>query len=269
MKHVAFFLLAIVCATIYFSSCQQENDIATNPKEEFLTLNSFLNINDLNKQEKQTFYKAFSRLNIVESKDGYLKLIQKSGKEVNISENIYIFVSNIINKQNEMIKSKRSYVTRFGVWDNDTSTIEDKDYHTDNDCMIFVIETLLHEFGKDDITAEDIRNDLSKLGYYSKDKGTYGSCIESALGYYFNVTPTSDIDNFKYGPDDKDKYCVIGRYSIGNNTYDYHAGIVSWSYNGTISYTNKEWNDTIDDYVPTTRIFLPGNAILLYQLTLK
>ena len=110
---------------------------------------------------------------------------------------------------------------------------------------------------------------LSKLGYYSKDKGTYGSCIESALGYYFNVTPTSDIDNFIYGPNDKDKYCVIGRYSIGNNTYDYHAGIVNWSYNGTLSYTNKEWNDTIDDYVPTTRFFLQGSAILLYQLTLK
>ena len=28
-------------------------------------------------------------------------------------------------------------------------------------------------------------------------------------------------------------------------------------------------NDTIDDYVPTTRFFLQGSAILLYRLTLK
>lgn len=270
MKKLIYYFFALLLTSVYLGSCQQDCEQEVNAQEEKLILAPFTSVGDLSKQQQRILFKAFSRLNIIKTENGTYALKQKSGKEVNISENIYNFFSSIIAKTNNRLEKFHLFsTTRFGVWDNDSSATDGNDYSTNNDCVIFAIETLLQEFGDNKTTADDIRKKLTSLGYYSEDKGTYGSCVESALACYFNVVPVSDMDGFEYGPDGNGKYCVVGRYSIGDNQYDYHAGIVSWAYNGTMIYRDRQWNDTIGDYEASSGMFLQGDVLMLYGLTLK
>lgn len=269
MKKIIYYFFVLLLTSFYLGSCQQDSEEKANERSEQLVLAPFTDVSKLNKQEQQILIKAFSRLTIVKTESGTYVLKQKSGKEVNISENIYNFFSGIIAKTNNRWKKAHSFYTRFGVWDNDSSATDGDNYSTNNDCVIFAIETLLREFGDNTTTAEDIRKKLASLGYYSEDQGTYGSCMESALACYFNVFPVSDMNDFEYGPNDNGKYCVVGRYSIGDNQYDYHAGIVSWAYDGTMIYRDKQWNDTIGDYEASSGMFLRGDVLMLYGLTLK
>lgn len=269
MKKIICFILLLLTMSFSFGSCQQEDETQANIYGENLVLKSFSNLNELSKQEQLILFRAFSRLDFVQTKDGFYKLKQKNGKEVNISENIYQYFRKIIAKTNTKMEASAIQYTRLGVWDTDSTAAGEDEYSTNNDCVIFVIQSLLNEFGDFTTTLEDIRTQLTRLGYYSPDKGTYGSCVQSALSCYFNVIPISNIDNFIKGPENTDKYCAIGRYSLGNNQYDYHAGVVNWSYNGTITYSDTQWNDTIGDYEPSDGVFLQGDVLMLYKLTLR
>lgn len=269
MKTFFYFAFALILLSISFGSCQQENEPSLTYQKDFLSVKSFTNISELSPEEQQTVFEAFKRLHFIQTSDGLYKLKQESGKDINVSENIYKYISGIIEKTNSRITALRSHQTRFGVWDNDSAATSEGDFHTNNDCMIFTIETLLHEMGKENITADEIRRDLTNLGYYNEAYGTYGSCVANALSCYFNVMPIEDIDHFTYGQGNDDKYCAIGRYPIGNNQYDYHAGIVSWSYNGTMTYRDKQWNDTTECYEESNGVFMQGNVLMLYKLTLK
>lgn len=268
MRKVTYYLATILLLSFVFGSCQQGNEEPILNYEERLSVQSFNTIQDLSPQEQRIVFKALARFTFEQTSDGFYRTKQKSGSEINVSENIYAYIQEVIGKTNRRIIAVRQHSTRFGVWDNDTSATGG-DFQTNNDCMIFAIETLLHDMGKTNITAEEIRRDLKRLGYYDEEKGTYGSCVESALHSYFNVTPIYDIDNFTYDQSSGGNYCAIGRYPRGNNQYDYHAGVVSWSYNGTMIYRDTQWNDTTESYEPSSGIFLQGNVLMLYKLTLK
>ena len=76
-------------------SCQHEGCEKISSEIEFLTINHDITGTTLTTSEKSILQKALLRLDFVKGENGSYSIVQKSGKEVRISEPIYNFFKNI------------------------------------------------------------------------------------------------------------------------------------------------------------------------------
>ncbi len=64
------FIALMTVATIFYSSCQQEENVEISPKVEYLTIDHNIVFNKLTKDEKIILQKAILRLNFIKTEDG-------------------------------------------------------------------------------------------------------------------------------------------------------------------------------------------------------
>ncbi len=105
-----FKLIFTIITLLFVSACQQEplmdnylNDYS------YISLPQGTDLDNLNESEIEIVMSAFSRIKIIEREDGLLELVTKSGREVNISEEIYGIYQKMIEISNDEIISGVTY----------------------------------------------------------------------------------------------------------------------------------------------------------------
>lgn len=252
MKKTFFFLALLLMVMISVGSCQQESKDVQPTFSDYLSINHEINYSKLSKSEQQIIYEAFKRLTFVETGYGMMEIKQRSGAEVNISENIYNFFDKIVRGTN--LK---------------TRALEDScgDGGRGKDCVIQSIYGILKDMGITDISTGDIEKKLDEHGYYwGDDLGTFRSSISGALKLFFTVTP---IGESTYS----DKSYTIqpneGHYFVVQNTSNgFHAETVLWSYGGCFVCRDDQATARVDSGT-VCNTFFTGDVDQLYKLELQ
>lgn len=119
--------------TILFSvccfSCQEDfNENDKNSNFSFLSIRPNSDMDNISQSDLNIVVKAIPRFKIFENENGLLEIKPKSPKEINVSENIFSFVQQIIDNTNNLQLShltvSRSPLLRSG----------ESDYYRHNDC---------------------------------------------------------------------------------------------------------------------------------------
>lgn len=231
-KHYYLSLIAVVFILTTIIGCN--NDINDSPKSysEYLSINHEIDHKTLTKSEQQTLYKAFSRLNIVMNEYGIIILNTKSGKEINISENIYNYYKKSIENHNQ--DTKISIKTRI-YYDNDSTSIGETEVDSSG-CLLYCIQDVMSYFGNN-IPYDNIKQNLINHNLY--DNGVAPENAYDALSLYFHVNygnPPYDEQN-----NTRRKYIM----SIWHDTeYErqYHAVEYLRSNNGVAFYYDPQRN---------------------------
>lgn len=103
------FLASIIIVLAFFSSnsCQQDS---LNNGSKFLSFSATKqSLDKLSKEELNNFILALERIQIV-SENGFYEIVQKNGQEINISENLFSYIKQIVENSNRLVnaKSKKS-----------------------------------------------------------------------------------------------------------------------------------------------------------------
>lgn len=100
-----FFVLFVVSV-----SCQQQDDLNNfHDHENYLSLPSNVDYNQLTSADLKILFEAFARLKIKENEDGLLEIVQSCGRDINISEDLFNYFLSIKEKSNESILSTISF----------------------------------------------------------------------------------------------------------------------------------------------------------------
>ncbi|MCH5216257.1 MAG: hypothetical protein J1F10_04900 [Muribaculaceae bacterium] len=108
------FLLMAIAVTGVFFSCSEENysGVQEGSKFPYIELPESVDFKNLAPEELNTLIKASSRIIFIENEEGYLELLSKNGKEINISENIYQYFNRIVDNTNRYVISLRNIGAR-------------------------------------------------------------------------------------------------------------------------------------------------------------
>lgn len=90
LKFIYSIFVLFLLSSIIFVSCQQEEEFDKSHKNEiYLTLPFNADFNKLTKEDREIIFQAFSRLDIKENEDGLFEILQNSGIDLNISEELF------------------------------------------------------------------------------------------------------------------------------------------------------------------------------------
>lgn len=206
-------------------SCQHEGCEKISSEIEFLTINHDITGTTLTTSEKSILQKALLRLDFVKGENGSYSIVQKSGKEVRISEPIYNFFKNIFEKS-----AKKNLITRMMI-DEDTIGKTEDGRTGDDDCVIYTIVAILHDMNEKQYDAQKVRKELEMAGYYIPGKGTRLGSLKEALRLFFNVYSVDPEDYADVNPS-QDFYFVVKQTRMINGQYSYHAETVQLNGNG-------------------------------------
>ena len=120
--------------SIVLAACQNDNfsDSAYDDMQ-YLSLPEEISINDLSSSDLETVALALSRVGISENSDGLYKIKARSGREVNISENLYRIIVEMTENSNRMITEYASRTRTSLLSDGEGS------YSGPTDCMAHAI----------------------------------------------------------------------------------------------------------------------------------
>lgn len=99
------FLASIIIVLAFFSSnsCQQDS---LNNGSKFLSFSATKqSLDKLSKEELNNFILALERIQIV-SENGFYEIVQKNGQEINISENLFSYIKQIVENSNRLVNAK-------------------------------------------------------------------------------------------------------------------------------------------------------------------
>lgn len=169
MKRIKFFSLFLIL--IFITSCSSDFEEIEFENLPFLQLSEEADINNLTEEQQSVITLAASRFLRKINDDGLIELKVHSAKEVNVSENIYIYFKNLVeNTNNFILRSNISYRNRIisrspepadaNMYDCVAQTIAKikgkdldyvkeiiKPYFTDKGVLLGNIQTVLELFG--------------------------------------------------------------------------------------------------------------------------
>lgn len=190
------FILSLTCV-VMFIGCQKEDTFyELNDRETYLTLSSNVNFDKLTKEDLEIISLAFFRLNIRENEYGLLEIVQKKGKDINISEELFNYFQSIAESNNKKIMSEIRF-TRSSI-----STREEIEI-TYTDC---VARSIVYATG---LRYEDVNSWITN---------TYGSNGVPSNQFYFTMNhfcdngaqvPLSMFNAMDITGDSNNKYVIV------------------------------------------------------------
>ncbi|MCM1504591.1 MAG: hypothetical protein NC127_05295 [Muribaculum sp.] len=133
MKIFKFTLATAITALLFIVySCQQESVLDTTADLPYLSLPENADFNNLSDDEKEIICMAYPRMGIHENKDGLFELTVRSGHQVNVSENIYMYYVKMIDDSNDYYFSNL-IISRSDLLDNSESS------SMQTNCMAYAI----------------------------------------------------------------------------------------------------------------------------------
>lgn len=261
MKKLIYAVLIAIFAMLVVESCQQEEQTTVDKRfvSEFLSINHEISIDNLTKAEKKTLYKAFLRVATILDEDGCISFIHMSGKELNMSENVYQFFKMSVENT---IFNKSVTRSSFNIED---SLGGDGGFQRDNDCVIYTIVAIMSDMHVTGYTIENIREKLSVNGYYTKENGTSYVSLNSALQLFFDLDEVTYDENFDLNWSEKDHYMIITKTEDPNT---YHAGTVLAATKGNVWYRDDQGNALNSDTL-STGVASKDEVVRIFKLVKK
>lgn len=225
---VLFGVVILVFLLTIFSCSEIGNEISVD-KSEYLSVNHSIDFNTLSNSEREAVIKAFSRFSITTTKEGYIIIKEKSGSEINISENIYDFYKKMFDEHNKSIPLKIS--TRYAL-PSDSDYVGDENAAVDSaGCVIYSIQGVLYKMGTT-VPYDEIKRELMAKGLYND--GVAAGDMPAALGLFFNVSPqTPPYDqNYNYNR----HYIMSVWQNVSDYRFEYHCVEFMSSNDGLCSY---------------------------------
>lgn len=261
MRRIPLLIIVLMTvATIFYSSCQQEENVGISPKVEYLTIEHDIVFNKLTKDEKIILQKAILRLNFIKTKDGSYTIMQKSAKEVGISENIFNFFKAALEAT-----ARRDILTRSNIASDDSIGETEGNKFGDRDCVIYTVAAILDKMNITGYTIDKIRTQLTIAGYYVPGQGTYVANIRDALTLFFNVYEIDQDEYNKVDPINNNYFVVQQKYFNGH--YYYHALSAFGKGDGGLACTDEQAAALGD--TGTTYILGYDEISSIYRLTKK
>lgn len=147
--------------------------------------------------EMRIIVAAFKRITYEIDENGQKHIKQKTGKEINVSEDIFVFLKRVLSHNAKYRDTKP--LTRYGVWDEDTVTATDDAPRDTANCVAYTIRNILGDYGVH-YTLAEIECQLMANGLYNPTTGVNLAYINSALNLFFDdVTYMTDQDEMVLG----------------------------------------------------------------------
>lgn len=232
---ILFGVVVFVFLLTIFGCSETDNEVSMD-KTEYLSVDHPIDFNQLTSSEKEIVFKAFSRFTIKTSKEGYVIIKQKSGKEINISENIFAFYKKMFDEHNRSIPVKIS--TRYAL-PSDSDYVGDVNEALDSaGCVIYSIQGVLGRMGTN-IPYDDIKQNLISRGLFND--GVAYTDMYAVLNCYFNASFANPPYEQKY---DENKYYIMSIWKDqGNGERSYHSVEFRSSNDGHFIYYDYQIND--------------------------
>lgn len=204
---VSVFLMTIF---VFFTGCQKEFENTEN-RLTFLSIESDIDFPNLSKDELKTISLALNRIDIVK-KNGFYKIEQKSGSEINISEKLFNYFNTVIDNSNQLIKSKKINLSIPRL-----KSDGEGDPITGTDCVAYSVSASVTHFGGSASFA-------SISSWINSTYGSNGVPVEqycTAASQYLNGTSISTPTSYNGGS----RILIAIDMGGGNG----HSGTLLWS----------------------------------------
>lgn len=198
MKFILLLVLILGGCHIFIGCQQQVDDFGMKSVLPYLSIEGDFDNLNLSENEIKILFEALGRMT-VEEKDGLYQLKEKSGAEINISEELYKFFSEKIEYENQMLISAPLVYSR-----PRTRTIEEYgDDKEPTDCVAYTIADVLEHYG--------ITDSFDGVSSWIDDKygenGVPGGSYYEVMNHYFIGEPM-------YIPNYHDNYSFIDDSSV-------------------------------------------------------
>lgn len=250
------FINSIVLITsIFFAGCQNETNVdSTIDNQSFLTLSDYSKIGYLSDADNVILAKAINRMSIV-SENGLFQTKVTSGKEINISEKLFLKIKDIIENSNNNQSKQRFMSIRFK-----TNAENGGGTTSPNDCVARAMSSVFDYFG-----CSTSYNDVNL--WFQSQWGTNGVPYDLLIGVfdrYLNgkqITLSGTTFSSSNGmPSSGQKVIVVA--IIGN---ELHAGVLMSCTNGCVAFTDnigENNNNNNNNYV---HIITLNQVVTAYQ----
>jgi hypothetical protein len=207
----------MIVTSCFVIGCQKEDSLEINNNiDGYLSLPDGFDLLNLSDDESQILQTAFSRMSIF-SETEIFKTKFTSGSQINMSEDLFDFFNNMINKSN---KSQEISLSSPRLKSGTEST-------TNNDCVAYSIYNALNYFSSS-VSLNSIKT------YLQEQYGTNGvlmGSVTSAITHYLKGSTTTITSN--YMPPSGTKVIIV----IPGNPL--HAVNLFGCTNGTAVYTDS------------------------------
>ncbi len=211
MKIVKKILVTAITALLFIAyGCQQESVFDTTTDLPYLSLPENTDFNNLSEDEMLILMNAFDRIGMYESEDGLYVMKARKGWEIGISENIFNYLSAMINDMNNRVLSNLT-ISRSGTLSNGETAGEYQ-----NDCLARAIAAALGKPGSGDINA-----------WITERYGSDGLYLEDAeqVLIHFGATRRYGFSDFNTGRTFQNNCCVM-IYIENDNAHAVNAQFV-------------------------------------------
>lgn len=234
------FIVMLVSASfvgVFFACEQTEPEVSSNYENgEFLELTSGANLKDyfsLSNADKQMLAKAESRIKIIK-KNGVLYMPYESGAELGVSQEIYEYFLEIVNRTNEIYGNGKNRKRR--VQPGESTTVNK------TKCVSYLLGHIYKRFGEDTTKYNQKTIDMWIVSNgYDKGDGVHPGNFEAVLGHFTEFSkvessswPSKDYNSEMAGGPDE---CFVAVCENGIGAIGHVVQIV------------KQWEQNSDYYL--------------------
>lgn len=176
------FLCFSISFFFFFTGCQNDEESEACAKLPYLSFNEKTDYSNLSQDDLEVINKAFQRIEIKDD-HGLLKIKQKSGSEINISEDLFYFFKMSVDKTNDRLKLAKIDLSMART----RSYSESGGYNERNDCVAQSIVAVLKDKG----VYRSIDSVSREVDAITGGGGVPMNLMKTVLEKYFHVTQVS------------------------------------------------------------------------------
>lgn len=159
-------------------SCQEDDEelkLETDSEYSFLSVDLLKSFVNMSKEEISDLGKAYCRLDIIE-KDDLFYIRQKSGVEINISEELFQYFKDLVKEMNDKFVNQKIELALPRTRTNDEGNDGGR-----NDCVAHTVVAVLSSFGK----STSVSDVSSWIENQYGDNGVPFNQMSTVLNHYF------------------------------------------------------------------------------------
>lgn len=136
------FISTTLMTLLFFTGCQNEEDVVNNEELPFLSFNESIDYSCLSLDDQRIIDLAFRRLEF-SIENGLFKLKQKSGSEIRVSEDLFHFFEMVVKNSNDCIEFDEIDLSIAKTRSNS----ESEGSSGQSDCVALTILNVIQQFG--------------------------------------------------------------------------------------------------------------------------
>ncbi len=227
-KSIITLLVIMMGVSFFFVSCNNDSDLGKDiDGQTYLSLSDNNNWSNLSEVDNQTLVKALKRMEIVKANEGY-QTKWTSGSQINISEELFVKIKEVMNLSNKSISNTKLKSVRFK-----TSAENGTSY----DCVAQAISSLLGSFG-----CSTTYNDVNSWAQaqWGTQGVPLGSFVDACNQFLDGQQISLNGNTFSNGMSPSGQKVIV----VMNINGEYHAGVLNYC-----SGSNLWYHDAYGDHL--------------------